>query len=229
MTDSLADAATKETVKKTRFSALKFYETFWRLQNGEELEDRSDDRSEEGDGSDHDVDGDNAAIKAVSGTSSLDADGGSCGPGDDAFCVSNFLWLGAACLLVYYMDFIDVAVLSPLRGEGHLNTTFYVAGLFLLTINFSIFYYLVVYLSWNRGVKSEHWDSYIPRAVPVATASFVGATLFLSIGLWPRWSVLTVPILSTVFMGVIVVISMGSQIYKWRRFVSRSKVEKKVH
>jgi len=233
MTDSMTDAATKETIAKTRGSAIKFYETFWELQRGQEKTgddndvDNDDDSDDEVKTEPTENVAENEAIKTISGSSSLDADGGSCGPGDDAFCLSNLLWLGAASFVIYQMEFFDVALLSPLRGENHLNAPFYVFGLILLMINFCIFYYLVVHLSWNRGVKSEEWDTYIPHAVPAATASFVGAALSLSVGLWPRWGVLTVPILSTVFMGFIVVVSMGSQIYKWRRLVVGAETRKK--
>ena len=227
-TATVFSAVTKKTISETKGSAKKFYETFWETpktridrKNGSEnddVDDDDDDNAEDGSDRNGDAEMEAAAMKSISGSSSLDADGGSCGPGDDAFCFSNLAWLAAAAFAAYHMDFLDVAVFSPLRGDNQLNALFYILGVVLLGVNVAIFCYLVVYLSWNRGVKSEDWDSYIPFAVPAATASFVGAAVFLSIALWPKWGVLTVPVLSTVFMGFIVVVSMASQIYKWRLF-----------
>ena len=168
-------------------------------------------------------------MKDLAGSSSLDAGGGSCGPGDDAFCASNWVWLIGAVLVFYQSDFLDAVLISPITTGGtvRLNFPFYVAGMLLLALNAAIFYYLVVHLSWNRGVGSDDWDAYVPRAVPTATASFVGAAVCLSIGLWPRWGVLTVPILSTVFMGLIVVVAMLSRLYKMRRFGRAEEADKK--
>ena len=226
-TTTLSKEEANETLKRTKNSAAKFYETFWETEDNGNVEDSSGDDEDD---NDDDNNGDDAAIKSVSGSSSLDADGGSCGPGDDAFCVSNILWLPAAAIVAYMSDFFR-AVSSPWgfsQGDEELNLLSYWTGTILLSLNFGIFYYLVVHLSWNRGIKSDDWDEYVPHAVPVATASFVGAALFLSIGFWPLWGVLTVPILSTVFMGFIVVVSMVSQLYKWRRFGAEREVEKKL-
>jgi len=225
----MSSSDARETLTQTRNSAAKFYKTFWGTEDvvsGEKVEDDDDDDSDAPDGG---RDSDEEALKSVAGSSSLDEDGGSCGPGDDAFCFSNFLWLFAAGLVIYYSDFVSAVIVSPMGGGGgsDLNLTCYWIGIALLSTNFCIFYYLVVHLSWFRGVKSDDWDSYIPYAVPVATASFVGAALFLSLGLWPQYGVLTVPILSTVFMGFIVLVSMGSQAYKWRRFRAESERDKK--
>jgi len=212
----------RETLAETRSSAAKIYMAFW------EPKETSVDDNQRENATGNDT-ADNEALKTLSGSSSLDNDGGSCGPGDDAFCFSNFLWLIAAGLVAYYGEFVDAVIVMPLFGAAEeINSPCYWIGVALLFINLAIFYYLVVHLSWNRGVKSDDWDSYVPFAVPLATASFVGAALFLSLGLWPQYGVLTVPILSTVFMGFIVIVSMASQTFKWMRWRAEAEKDKKL-
>lgn len=212
----------RETLTQTRSSASKVYLAFW------ESSADGDQRDPAAAVNNATAETDDEALKTLSGTSSLDEDGGSCGPGDDAFCFSNLLWLLAAGLVAYYGEFVDAAIMTPLYGEAEdINALCYAVGVAILFINLSIFCYLVVYLSWHRGVKSDDWDTYVPCAIPLATASFVGAALFLSLGLWPQYGVMTVPILSTLFMGFIVLVSMGSQTYKWIKWRAAAEQDKK--
>ena len=111
----MSSSDAQETLTQTRSSAAKFYKAFWEAENINNNAKEDDD--DDNDDSDASGESDNDALKSVSGSSSLDADGGSCGPGDDAFCISNMLWLSAAGCVMYFSDFVNAVILDPISGN----------------------------------------------------------------------------------------------------------------
>ena len=62
--------------------------------------------------------------------------------------------------------------------------------------------YLIIWLKYMLQMPGE-WEELAPRAIPVATGCAVGSILGFVAALWPIWSVMTLPIVFFLFLGVL--------------------------
>ncbi|XP_019620726.1 PREDICTED: transmembrane protein 128-like [Branchiostoma belcheri] len=115
----------------------------------------------------------------------------------------TIFWLVASMAMFYYTD-IAVA----LRVDPRINWLWLLPGAVLIGLNVGIGAFLIVWLSWIKGVSTDEWEKRYPSAIPTATASFIIGGLCCMVGLWPVWGFLTPIILFTLFMGVVMVISL---------------------
>ncbi|XP_078598923.1 transmembrane protein 128-like [Branchiostoma floridae x Branchiostoma japonicum] len=115
----------------------------------------------------------------------------------------TIFWLVASMAVFYYTD-IAVA----LRVDPRINWLWLLPGAVLVGLNVVIGGFLIVWLSWIKGVSTDEWEKLYPSAIPTATASFIIGGLCCMMGLWPVWGFLTPIILFTLFMGVVMVISL---------------------
>ncbi|KAK2166440.1 hypothetical protein LSH36_39g10033 [Paralvinella palmiformis] len=121
---------------------------------------------------------------------------------ESPYSVENILWLISSIAVFYYADFARAMLYDP-----DVRRSWFYIGLVLMGLTCAIAFFLIVYLSWIKKMSTDDWELQYPAAIPVATASFAFGSFCVTIGLWPVWGVLTIPILFTQFMGFIVVIA----------------------
>ena len=116
----------------------------------------------------------------------------------------NVLWL-IACVIVIYMSEIYTVLLYDQR----IVKLWFNVGAFLIGLTIAIAMFLIVWISCIKKKTTDDWDKEYPSAVPVATFSFIVGSLCIMKSLWPVWGFITPVILSVLFMGVVVIISMA--------------------
>ena len=120
---------------------------------------------------------------------------------------SNFnghtiFWMIAAALVFNYTDFANVLV-----NDSRIKTDLLKVGSGMIAVNLSVGAYLVVYMSYIRGKKD--WSAHAhPALIPVATLFGCIGMVISTIALWPVWGFLTLPILFTLFMGIVMLASL---------------------
>ncbi|RUS79545.1 hypothetical protein EGW08_012675 [Elysia chlorotica] len=119
------------------------------------------------------------------------------------FCVQNLLWLGVALAVFYFSDFVRVMVY-----DTSIKRIWYWIGVALMSIHIGTAGFLVIWLGYWKKISSDTWEKQYPKAIPIATASFLVGILCLSVALWPVWGFLAPIILLSLFMGVVVIVAM---------------------
>ncbi|XP_066429377.1 transmembrane protein 128 [Eleutherodactylus coqui] len=113
----------------------------------------------------------------------------------------SVVWILAAVLLTYYVDFFQV-----LQLHLHEGCVWLLVGAVALVVSVSIALYCIVYLEWQCGISD--YDAAYPGLVPVAVVTFLVAAVCFHVSLWPVWSFFTPGILFTQFMGFIMLVSL---------------------
>jgi hypothetical protein len=111
--------------------------------------------------------------------------------------IHGALWVAGAVLTLYLTRVWSVALHDERVARGWLDL-----GLGGLGVDVACLLYLTVYLPYVARVHLS-WDVYCPNVIPLATAAGVVAALGFTVGLWPVYGLLTVPILSVLFMGAL--------------------------
>jgi len=112
--------------------------------------------------------------------------------------VEAVVWLVAALSLIYVTDFIYVVI------EDHrVNRPYLYFGVAGFLTNLSIGIYLAYYLPHFKGVKTDDWETASPWAIPIATIFGILGCIGFTVGLWPVWHYLTIPLLFVIFMGTV--------------------------
>ncbi|GFR98492.1 transmembrane protein 128-like [Elysia marginata] len=119
------------------------------------------------------------------------------------FCIQNLLWLGVALAVFYFSDFVRV-----MMYDQRIKGIWYWIGLALMSIHMGTAAFLVMWLGYWKKISSDNWEKQYPKAIPIATASFLVGILCLSVALWPVWGFFAPIILLSLFMGVVVVVAM---------------------
>ncbi|XP_046576893.1 transmembrane protein 128-like [Haliotis rubra] len=122
---------------------------------------------------------------------------------ESVFSIVNVLWLVAGVAVFYFSDVVMV-----IRYDPRVDRLWFNIGSVLMGINISIAMFLVVYLSQIKKISSDDWERHYPALIPIATAAFIFGGISLTVGLWPVWGLLTVPILFTMFMSFVVFVAM---------------------
>ena len=118
------------------------------------------------------------------------------------FSLHTIFWMVAAWMVFDYSDFPNVIV-----NDARIHTTLLKVGAAFISVNLSVGVYLVVYLSYLRGKRD--WTSHThPALIPVATLLFCVGLCLCTAALWPVWGFLTMPILFTLFMGVVMLATL---------------------
>ena len=118
------------------------------------------------------------------------------------FNAHTIFWMIAAMIVFNYTDFANVLV-----NDARVKVNLLTAGCGMIAINLSIGAYLVIYLSYIRGKRD--WTVHAhPALIPVATLFGCIGMVISTIALWPVWGFLTLPILFTLFMGIIMLASL---------------------
>ncbi|XP_071090062.1 transmembrane protein 128-like [Haliotis cracherodii] len=122
---------------------------------------------------------------------------------ESVFSIMNILWLMAGVAVFYFSEIVLV-----IRYDPRVDRLWFNIGSVLMGINICIAMFLVVYLSYIKKISADDWERHYPALIPIATAAFIFGGICLSVGLWPVWGLLTVPILFTMFMSFVVFIAM---------------------
>ena len=101
-----------------------------------------------------------------------------------------------------YTDFANVLV-----NDGRVNSFLLKIGGTLISLNLLVGVYLVVYLSYIRNKRD--WTAHThPALIPVATLFACIGLVLCTVALWPVWGFLTLPILFTLFMGLVMLATL---------------------
>ncbi|XP_038070949.1 transmembrane protein 128-like [Patiria miniata] len=115
--------------------------------------------------------------------------------------IQTLLWILGSFAVLYYTDLIPA-----IKEDRRIYSTWLYLGFILMAFHVSIGSYLIVYLSWIK--KISDWEKASPMAIPLATGSFVLGGICLNIAIWPVYGFLTPLMLFTLFMGVVVIVSL---------------------
>ncbi|XP_052054895.1 transmembrane protein 128 isoform X2 [Apodemus sylvaticus] len=85
--------------------------------------------------------------------------------------IHSGFWILASIVVTYYVDFF-----KTFKENFHTNSWFLFGGA-LLFVSLSIAFYCIVYLEWYRGI--EEYDVKYPTLVPITTATFIAAGIWL--------------------------------------------------
>lgn len=114
----------------------------------------------------------------------------------------NVLWLTAAGFLSYYLDVFGTAF-----SDDRVNIFWFYCGLAFLTAGWLLVGFITLFVYKVRNIPPNDWRKKYPSVFPAITTAFVTGFACLTMALWPIWSLLTIPILFTLFMAIIILIS----------------------
>eukprot|EP00512_Aurantiochytrium_limacinum_P007277 CAMPEP_0171528700 /NCGR_PEP_ID=MMETSP0959-20130129/11844_1 /TAXON_ID=87120 /ORGANISM="Aurantiochytrium limacinum, Strain ATCCMYA-1381" /LENGTH=170 /DNA_ID=CAMNT_0012070763 /DNA_START=226 /DNA_END=738 /DNA_ORIENTATION=+ len=107
------------------------------------------------------------------------------------------LWVLAAGFTGWYSDFINVA-----RSGEKLNQISFSIGLFFFIVAACLILYMAVFVP--RVLKSDVEPSvYSPQMLPVTGGISLLSGLFLIIGFWPAFGLLTPAVLGVLWLGAL--------------------------
>lgn len=114
----------------------------------------------------------------------------------------TILWMVAGMMVFNYTDFLNV-----LMYDGRIKEGLFQIGASLMAVNIAVGAYLVIYMSYIRGKRD--WARYTHKAlIPVATVCGLIGMVLCTVALWPVWGFLTIPIVFTLFMGVLMLATL---------------------
>ncbi|KAA0154389.1 hypothetical protein FNF27_05851 [Cafeteria roenbergensis] len=105
------------------------------------------------------------------------------------------LWVVGAVLTLVYTKLVDVVLASPLVDRLWFNL-----GVVCFVVSFGVLVYMTFWLRYVEGIYLE-WEVVCPNQLKLGAVSGALAFVFLTIGLWPVYSLFTVAILGVVFFG----------------------------
>jgi len=107
----------------------------------------------------------------------------------------SIFWMVASIAVFYYTDFYMAVKLDP-----NVNWSYLYPGIGFIFISVFIGMFCVIWCHYIKGVSD--YENLYPAAVPLATISFLAGMICCCAALWPIWGWLTIPILLTLFMGM---------------------------
>ncbi|XP_067941482.1 transmembrane protein 128-like [Watersipora subatra] len=125
-----------------------------------------------------------------------------------AYSLGNVIWLLSSIAIFYLTDFALVLIYDP-----RIYRLWFNIGVASLSVAVLCCLYCIVWLSWIKGVRSEKWEDHNAFVIPIATAAGIVAGGFICYSVWPVWSIFTIPIVASQFMGFIVIVAMIPSIF----------------
>lgn len=114
----------------------------------------------------------------------------------------NVLWVAAAGFLIYYLDVFGTAI-----SDERINIYWFYGGVTFLIVGWLLVGFITIFVYKIKQIPSDDWRKHYPAVFPAITTAFVTGFGCLTMALWPIWSLLTLPILFTLFMAIIILIS----------------------
>eukprot|EP01060_Flectonema_neradi_P037620 TRINITY_DN7623_c0_g1_i1.p1 TRINITY_DN7623_c0_g1~~TRINITY_DN7623_c0_g1_i1.p1 ORF type:complete len:217 (+),score=29.68 TRINITY_DN7623_c0_g1_i1:67-651(+) len=116
---------------------------------------------------------------------------------------SCILWIVVAYFTMKQTDMVGVLLHSNLINRLCLHVSF-----LLLFLTFAVAVYLTAFVE-VKDYETALLPIYkTPRAIPVATATWVSGSTFFAIAVWPVFHLLTFPIMFVLFIGFVNIISL---------------------
>ena len=117
------------------------------------------------------------------------------------FCI---FWIIGGYFTMKHTDLVGVLLHSNLVYRFVLNIS-----LLLLGLTVAVACYLTLFIEvQNYEVAILHFLPQKPRAIPVATFTWVSGSTFFAIAIWPVYHLLTFPIMFVLFVGFVNLISL---------------------
>ena len=120
--------------------------------------------------------------------------------------LEGLLWIALATFIVWYGNGRE-SLVAVVQDAEQVYARYLVAWAVGVCINTAIFLYIAVFLPLVRGDKRE-WEQTAPWAIP--TASLVGVLCFVcfTIGIWPAYRWLSLPVTIALFFGAVFFIGL---------------------
>ena len=111
--------------------------------------------------------------------------------------VNAAFWVLLAGAVIYYVDFIEVALHDESVKRGPLN-----AAVVCLTVILVLLLYLCVYLPhFEKITDHKMWDVHCPNVIPTMTFLGVLCLILMNVAFWPVWGLLTPLLVFLLMMG----------------------------
>eukprot|EP00250_Pteridium_aquilinum_P009586 c18772_g1_i1 orf=74-682(+) len=136
-------------------------------------------------------------------SSSLCLGGGEFSSGSWRHGVEDVLWLASAFFILFYGDFRS-NFFSVLASDPRIRRAPLLYGLVCLVMDSCM---MLLFLTVQPQLKQAKRLYNTAAASTIFTVVGVAAFVMLSIALWPVWYILTIPLLFTLFMASMVLIS----------------------
>eukprot|EP00249_Psilotum_nudum_P004007 c17529_g1_i1 orf=313-927(-) len=117
--------------------------------------------------------------------------------------LENVLWIASAAFIIYYGDFRS-NFFALLANDPRIRRTPFNIALACIFVDIGIILYLAIRLRLMSRMEGR-LNTVAPGAIPAAAVVGLAAFILLSIALWPIWSLLTLPMLFTLFMTFVVI------------------------
>ncbi|XP_016474606.2 uncharacterized protein LOC107796365 [Nicotiana tabacum] len=118
--------------------------------------------------------------------------------------LENFLWIASALFIVYYGDWHHNLIFL-LWHDGRIRRIPLYIGMFGVGLNVMFFLYTSM-LALGIRKSYEKWEISSTAALPFITVLGLLSFLLFCYALWPIWSLLTLPLVFTLFMACMVIL-----------------------
>ncbi|XAR66917.1 hypothetical protein NMG60_11013296 [Bertholletia excelsa] len=119
--------------------------------------------------------------------------------------MENVLWIASAIFILYYGDRHSNFIYLLWHDERIRRTPLYL-GIVGISLNVLFFLYNTL-LTCGLRKSNDKWDFSSTAALPFVILLGVISFCLFSFALWPIWSFLTLPLLFTLFMASMVLVS----------------------
>ncbi|KAF3656759.1 hypothetical protein BC332_24318 [Capsicum chinense] len=117
--------------------------------------------------------------------------------------LENFLWIASAVFIVYYGDRHHNMIFLMWHDDRIRRIPLYI-GMFGVGLNVLFFIYTSI-LALGVRKSYEMWEISSTAALPFITMLGILSFLLFCYALWPIWSLLTLPLVFTLFMACMVI------------------------
>ncbi|KAK6941634.1 Transmembrane protein 128 [Dillenia turbinata] len=115
----------------------------------------------------------------------------------------NVLWIASALFIVYFGDRHSNFICLLWHDHRIKRMPLYL-GMLCVGLNVVVMLYTSP-LVWNSRKSSEKWELSSPSSLPIVTVLGIISFSLFCFALWPIWSILTLPLLFTLFMACMVI------------------------
>lgn len=118
--------------------------------------------------------------------------------------LENFLWIASAIFIVYYGDRHHNLIFLLWHDDRIMRLPLYI-GMFGVGLNVLFFIHTSM-LALGVRKSYEKWEISSTAALPYITGLGILSFLLFCCALWPIWSLLTLPLVFTLFMACMVIL-----------------------
>jgi len=115
----------------------------------------------------------------------------------------HFVWIGLAAYAGYYFD-----VVNAVRFDHRIYSAALIAAVCLASVTVLIAAYFIIWCSYVKSMSSDDWEVHQPYFIPIATLSFILASIGMNCALWGVYGVKTPFLLFVLGMGTVSTIAL---------------------